>query len=386
MSDSPFFPDHQPIQLPKIEIRRPKLGPGAITIAVLALLGLFVYAASSFWTEILWFQQMHATRILLTRWGVIAGLAVVGVVLSVAVLRIMIGLAHRHRVSSKRGEAAANLRQYQDAIEPFKKLAFWLVALVLGIPAGLRLAEGWQTVLTWLNATPFGKTDPIFGWDISFFVFTLPFLELVVSFLLHLVILSLVVSIVAAYLYGGLQVVPRPHATAPVRRHLGILAAIASVIIGVQYWIGRYSLLTQSGDNIDGAMYADVNATLPAHSILAAISIAVAALFLVAAFRGTWRLPTIGVVVTVVAALVIGGAYPALIEQFRVRPNARSLNAPYIQHNIDATLEAYGLDDLDYRTYDATTTAQPGQLREDSESTSQIRLLDPQVIRKTVQQ
>ena len=386
MSDSPFFPDHQPIQLPKIQIRRPKVGPGAITVTVLVLLGLFVYAASSFWTEILWFQQMHATRILLTRWGVIAGLAVVGVVLSVAVLRIMIGLAHRHRVSSKRGEAAANLRQYQDAIEPFKKLAFWLVALVLGIPAGLRLAEGWQTVLTWLNATPFGKTDPIFGWDISFFVFTLPFLELVVSFLLHLVILSLVVSIVASYLYGGLQVVPRPHATVPVRRHLGILAAVASVIIGVQYWIGRYSLLTQSGDNIDGAMYADVNATLPAHSILAAISIAVAALFLVAAFRGTWRLPTIGVAVTVVAALVIGGAYPALIEQFRVRPNARSLNAPYIQHNIDATLEAYGLDDLDYQTYDATTTAQPGQLREDSESTSQIRLLDPQVIRKTVQQ
>lgn len=386
MSDSPFFPDHQPIQLPKIEIRRPKVGPGAITVTVLVLLGLFVYADSSFWTEILWFQQMHATRILLTRWGVIAGLAVVGVVLSVAVLRIMIGLAHRHRVSSKRGEAAANLRQYQEAIEPFKKLAFWLVALVLGIPAGLRLAEGWQTALTWLNATPFGKTDPIFGWDISFFVFTLPFLELVVSFLLHLVILSLVVSIVASYLYGGLQVVPRPHATVPVRRHLGILAAVASVIIGVQYWIGRYSLLTQSGDNIDGAMYADVNATLPAHSILAAISIAVAALFLVAAFRGTWRLPTIGVVVTVVAALVIGGAYPALIEQFRVRPNARSLNAPYIQHNIDATLEAYGLDDLDYQTYDATTTAQPGQLREDSESTSQIRLLDPQVIRKTVQQ
>lgn len=386
MSDSPFFPDHQPIQLPKIEIRRPKVGPGAITVMVLVLLGLFVYAASSFWTEILWFQQMHATRILLTRWGVIAGLAVVGVVLSVAVLRTMIGLAHRHRVSSKRGEAAANLRQYQDAIEPFKKLAFWLVALVLGIPAGLRLAEGWQTALTWLNATPFGKTDPIFGWDVSFFVFTLPFLELVVSFLLHLVILSLVVSIVASYLYGGLQAVPRPHATVPVRRHLGILAAVASVIIGVQYWIGRYSLLTQSGDNIDGAMYADVNATLPAHSILAAISIAVAALFLVAAFRGTWRLPTIGVVVTVVAALVIGGAYPALIEQFRVRPNARSLNAPYIQHNIDATLDAYGLDELDYQTYDATTSAQPGQLREDSESTSQIRLLDPQVIRKTVQQ
>ena len=386
MSDSPFSIGNNPIQLPKIEFRRPKIGPGAITVVVLVLVGLFVYAASSFWTEILWFQQMHSTRIILTRWGAIAALALIGAVISVALLRTMIGLAHRHRVPSGRGEAGANLRQYQEAIEPHKKGLAWLVALLIGIPVGIRLAEGWQTVLTWLNATPFGKTDPIFGWDVSFFVFTLPFLELVVSFLMRLVLLSLAVSLAVSYLYGGLQLTPRPHARKNVRRHLGILAAVASVIIGANYWIGRYSLLTQSGDNIDGAMYADVNATLPAHSILAVISLAVAVLFLIAAFRGTWRLPTIGVVVTVVAALVIGGAYPALIEQFRVRPNARSLNAPYIQNNIDATLSAYGLDDLDYTTYDATTSAQPGQLREDSESTSQIRLLDPQVIRKTVQQ
>ena len=386
MSDSPFSAGNHPIQLPKIEFRRPKIGPGAITVGVLVLVGLFVYAASSFWTEILWFQQMHSTRIILTRWGAIAALALIGAVISVALLRTMIGLAHRHRVPSGRGEAGANLRQYQEAIEPHKKGLAWLVALLIGIPVGIRLAEGWQTVLTWLNATPFGKTDPIFGWDVSFFVFTLPFLELVVSFLMRLVLLSLAVSVAVSYLYGGLQLTPRPHARKKVRRHLGILAAVASVIIGAYYWIGRYSLLTQSGDNIDGAMYADVNATLPAHSILAVISLAVAVLFLIAAFRGTWRLPTIGVVVTVVAALVIGGAYPALIEQFRVRPNARSLNAPYIQNNIDATLSAYGLDDLDYTTYDATTSAQPGQLREDSESTSQIRLLDPQVIRKTVQQ
>ena len=386
MSDSPFSPGQNPIQLPKIEFQRPKIGPGAITLGILVLIGAFIYAASSFWTEILWFQQMHSTRIIVTRWGAIAALALVGVILAVAVLRTMIGIAHRNRSPSGRGEIAANLRQYQDAIEPFKKVLMWLAALVLGVPAGLRLAEGWQTVLTWVNSTPFGKADPIFGWDISFFVFTLPFLQLVVGFLFHLTLLSLAVSIAVSYLYGGLQLAPRPHASRQVRLHLGILAAVASVIIGARHWIGRYSLLTQSGDNIDGAMYADVNATLPAHSILAVISLAVAALFLVAAFRGTWRLPTIGVVVTVVAGLVIGGAYPALIDQFRVRPNARSLNAPYIQHNIDATLSAYGLDDLEYKTYDATTNAQPGQLREDSESTSQIRLLDPQVIRKTVQQ
>ena len=188
MSDSPFSAGNHPIQLPKIEFRRPKIGPGAITVGVLVLVGLFVYAASSFWTEILWFQQMHSTRIILTRWGAIAALALIGAVISVALLRTMIGLAHRHRVPSGRGEAGANLRQYQEAIEPHKKGLAWLVALLIGIPVGIRLAEGWQTVLTWLNATPFGKTDPIFGWDVSFFVFTLPFLELVVSFLMRLVL------------------------------------------------------------------------------------------------------------------------------------------------------------------------------------------------------
>ena len=241
MSDSPFSAGKHPIQLPKIEFRRPKIGPGAITVGVLVLVGLFVYAASSFWTEILWFQQMHSTRIILTRWGAIAALALIGAVISVALLRTMIGLAHRHRVPSGRGEAGANLRQYQEAIEPHKKGLAWMVALLIGIPVGIRLAEGWQTVLTWLNATPFGKTDPIFGWDVSFFVFTLPFLELVVSFLMRLVLLSLAVSVAVSYLYGGLQLTPRPHARKKVRRHLGILAAVASVIIGAYYWIAAHS-------------------------------------------------------------------------------------------------------------------------------------------------
>ena len=365
---------------------RPRLGPGAVTIFVLLAIIAFIYAASSVWTEVLWFQQMHATRVLLTQWGAFAGLFFVGFCVMTSAILLTLNFAYRHRAASTRGEAAANLRQYQKAFEPLRRVIFWALALFLGVTSGANLAAEWQTVMQFMNRTPFGTTDPHFGLDVSFFVFTLPALDVIVSFLMKTTLFSLAAAIVVSYLYGAIRLFPRPHASAPARHITGILAAVASFLFGVNYWLSRYELLTKRGSHVDGAMYADIKATLPAYSILAVISVLVAVLFLIAAFKGTWSLPAIGVSVTIVSALVIGGVYPALIQQFRVTPNERELESPYIQYNIDATLAAYGLADLDYTNYDAATSAQPGQLREDSESTSQIRLLDPQVITKTVQQ
>ena len=347
---------------------------------------VLVVVASSVWTEVLWFQQMDATRIIFTRWGMTILLFVVGFLLLAGAVALNIQIAYRRRGRSMRGEAAANLRGYQEAVEPLRNLLFWGIPVLLGLTNGGSLASNWQTVLTFVNRTSFGETDPEFGLDNSFYVFTLPFLNLVVSFVLTILVLSLIASVVVHYLYGAITFAPRPHATRTARLQTGLLAAGISVVIGVRYWLGRYSQLTKQGTSIDGALYKDVNATIPAHTILAVISLLVAVLFVVAAFRGTWRLPVTGVVVTLVSAVVIGGIYPALIQQFRVTPNARSLESPYIQRNIDATLEAYGLDDMEVQSYDAKTTAEAGQLREDSDSTSQIRLLDPLVITKTVQQ
>ncbi len=382
------FPMPEPAPRPQDggATERPRIGPGSITVLVLlALIGV-VYAASSVWTEILWFKQMHSTRVILTQWFAHAGLFLIGFLIVGAAILLTCNYAFKHRAASTRGEASASLRQYQAAFEPLRRIAFWGVALFFAFTNGANLATSWQTVLQFVNQSSFGTKDPQFGLDASLFVFTLPFLELVVGFLLKTTILALICSLVVSYLYGTIRLIPRPHASKPARLQTGVLAAIVSFLIGANYWLGRYGLLTKRGSIVDGALYADIKATLPAHSILAVVAALIAVLFLVAAFRGTWRLPVIGVSVMLVSALIIGGLYPALIQQFRVTPNERALESQYIQHNIDATLAAYGLDDLEYTNYDAETTAQPGQLREDSESTSQIRLLDPQVITKTVQQ
>ena len=375
---APRDPDRAPRQL---TIRKP--GPAGITIVALAIIGAIIYAASIVWTEILWFRQMSATRVILTQWGAHIGLFVVGFVVATALIFFSMSFAYRHRASSTRGEASAALRGYQEALEPMRRLAFWGVALFFGFSNGARLATEWRTLLQFLNRSSFGQVDPQFGLDISFFVFVLPALKVLVSFLMTVTAIGLVAAIIVSYLYGTIRLTPRPHASKQARLQTGMMAACLSLFIGVNYWLGRYELLTSDSGSIHGAMYSDINATLPAHSILAVISGLVAVLFVVAAFKGTWRLPVTGVAVTVVAALVLAGAYPALVEQFRVRPNQRTLESPYIQRNIDATLAAYGLDNVDYQTnYDAATTASAGQFDNDA-LTSQVRLLDPKVITKT---
>ena len=383
-SDEPRHPRGP--RTPHVEVKLRKPGPGAITVtALIAIIGV-IYGASIVWTEILWFRQMSATRVILTQWGAHIGLFVLGLLVATGLLYFSMAYAYRHRASSTRGQPSASLRAYQEALEPERRAAFWGVALFFGFTNGARLATEWRTLLQFLNASSFHQVDPQFGLDISFFVFVLPAIKVLVSFLMSVTGIGLAAALVVNYLYGTIRLAPRPHASKHARLQTGLMAATLSVFIGINYWLGRYELLTQDFGSTHGALYSDINAKLPAHSILAVISFLVAVLFVVAAFRGTWRLPVTGVAVTVVAALILGGAYPALIEQFRVRPNQRTLESPYIQRNIDATLAAYGLDDVDYQTnYDAATTASAGQFDNDT-LTSQVRLLDPKVITKTVQQ
>jgi uncharacterized protein len=109
------------------------------------------------------------------------------------------------------------------------------------------------------------------------------------------------------------------------------------VLVAIDIWLGRFSLLTGAGDPFDGANYTDVNASIPARGILAGISIVVALMFISVIFRPDWRVPFIGAGLMIVSALVVGGAYPAIVQRFQVDPNAQQFEAQYIQRNIDAT-------------------------------------------------
>lgn len=367
--------------------RRGPLGP---TIAILVGLAVLVVVMAQVWTEVLWFSQVGYLSVLTTQWLTRAVLFVLGFLLMGGAVWAALAVAYRSRpIYAPSTPEQASLDQYREMIEPLRKLVMTAGPAVLGFFAGSAASAQWQDVLLFLNRTPFGQTDPQFGLDLSFYMFVLPMLRFVVSFLMAVAVVAGIAGVATHYLYGGLRFGggQGPRTTPAARLQLGVTAAVIILLIGVNDWLDRYSLLNKSGTTVPGgASYTDVNAAMPAKAILAGAALLVAGLFVVAAFRGTWRLPAIGVGLMVVSAILVGGIYPAVVQRFQVQPNQQSAETEYIQRNIDATKTAFGLDDVEITPYNATLEAQQGALRQDAETTASIRLLDPSIVSPSFRQ
>ncbi|PUB29852.1 hypothetical protein C8K30_102228 [Promicromonospora sp. AC04] len=358
----------------------------AVAVVIAALLLL-----AQFWTEVMWFGQLGFSRVIWTEWGMRAALFATGFVVMAGSVFWSFTAAYRSRpVYAPSTPEQATLDQYREAVEPLRRVVMIAAPVLVGFFAGVAASAQWRAVLLAFNSEPFGETDPQFNMDIGFFVFTLPALRFGVGFLISVVVIAGIAGLITHYLYGGLRVGPAaaggPRTTPAARIHLAIIGAVLLLLIAANYWLDRYSILTNAGDRFDGASYSDVHAVIPAKGILTVVAIFVAALFIVTAFRGDWRLPAIGVGLMVVSAIAIGGIYPAVVQRFQVNPNAQELEAEYIQRNIDATLSAFDIDDVEKEQYDATTEAEEGALRSDADTAASIRLLDPQVVSPSFRQ
>ncbi|MDO5495188.1 MAG: UPF0182 family protein [bacterium] len=386
---NPVFdtPQQPPPSRPSLQFERPKIGPFWWTVIALVALGGLLVAFAEVWTEVLWYQQVGFAEVFWTSWLARIGLFVLGALVVGGVVGLNLFLAWRARKSYvPLGAADRNLEQYRQQIQPLRHWVFWGAVVILGAMFGSSLSSGWQSVLLFFNQSNFGVTDPQFNLDVSFYVFSLPFFRIVTSLLMTALGLSFVAVAAVGYLYGGISVTPSFKVAKPTRVHLAILAALLMVVGAVNLWLDRYSSLLNDGDRFSGAGFTAVNASIPGSAILAGIALVVAVLFLVAAVRGDWRIPVTGLALMVVSSLVVGVAYPAIVQRFTVDPNAVERESEFIQRNIAATLHAYGLDEHISTSYEAATEAEAGQLRQDSESTAQIRLWDPTIADQTFRQ
>ena len=349
-------------------------------LAVLLILGLIL---SQLWTDALWYSQLGYLQVFRKQLVTRILLFLLGALIMAGGVGASLVIAYRSRpVYAPMSTEQAGLDRYRDSIEPLRRLVTIAVPAGLALFAGSAASQQWETVLLWLNRVPFGVDDPEFGLDIGFFVFTLPWLQFLNGFLTAVVFLSFLAGIVTHYLYGGLRLQGAgPRLTAAARIHLGSLAAAFLLLRAIDYWLGRYALATKDSRLITGLTYTDANAVLTSKAVLAAIAVIVAALFLVAAAADRWRLlPLYGVGLLVVAAIVIGGIYPAAVQRFQVKPNEQTLESPFIKRNIEATRAAYGLKDTKVTQYSAKSEAAPAALREDAETVPGIRLLDPALV------
>ncbi len=357
----------------------------AIVVAILAVIAVGFLAFSYLYADLLWFDQLGYLGVLTTQWWAVAVMFLVGFAAMALVLWASIYIAFRSRPLYQK--LGSQLDRYQQVVEPLRRLAMIGIPVLLGLFVGVSTAARWTTVLQFLNRTPFGEKDPQFGLDVAFFVYELPFYRGVVAYASAIVLIAGIAAVATHYLYGGIRINGREvRVTRAARVQIAVTAAVYVALQALSIWLDQYATLTNDTGVVTGATYTDVNAGIPGRAILAGIAGLVAVLFVVTAAIGRWRLPLIGTGLLVVSSLVIGTVYPAIVQRFTVDPNAKSVEAQYIQRAIDATRTAYGIDDIDVISYDAVTTATEGQLKEDAQTTASIRILDPAIVGDTFKQ
>jgi len=359
-------------------------------LVILVGLVVLLFVLAQVWTEVLWYQQLGYGKVLYVEWGTKTVVGLIGLLVMGGAVFASMALAYRSRpVYPPSDREQQNLDQYREAIEPLRKIVMIALPVVLGLFAAGAAGGRWADVQLFLHRQTVGTKDPQFGMDLGFYFFTLPMLRFVVSFLLATAILSGLVGLATHYLYGGVRIAGRteaPRTSKAARVHLASTGAVILVILAASFWLDRYSLLMKTSSKFAGAGYTDVNAVIPAKAILTVAALVIAVVFVVTAARGNWRLPAVGVAVMLIAAIVVGGIYPAVVQRFQVQPNAQERESDYILRNINATRVAYGIDKVAVQPYDAKVAVEAGQLREDTETTGSIRLLDPTIVSPSFKQ
>ncbi|MEC5178987.1 uncharacterized membrane protein (UPF0182 family) [Arthrobacter sp. CG_A4] len=341
----------------------------------------FIFLANV-WTDVLWYQQLGFFEVFVTENLSRIAIFLIGFAVMFAAVFFAIRIAYHSRpVYAPDSEIRDNLSRYQTQLEPIRRVVMIGLPVLFGLFAGSATASQWQKVLLFLNQEPFGQTDPQFGLDLSFYLMTLPFLGVVTGFLISVTVVAGVAGILTHYLYGSIRIMERGIFTSRAAQiHLAVTGAVFLMLLGTNFWLDRYAALQSNGGRWAGAMFTDVNAVIPTKAILAVAAALVAVLFIVAAVIGKWRLPLIGTAMLVITSILAGGVYPWVIQQFQVRPSEQTLEKKFIERNISMTRAAYGLDQIQEKRYEATTDATTGALAPDAQTTTNIRLLDPNLI------
>ena len=352
-----------------------------ITLAAVAVLVILFFIFASLYTDWLWFEQLGFLKVLTTQWVASTVMFFIGFVAMAAPVFASIQVAFRGRpVYAKLN---AQLDRYQQVIEPLRRLAMGGIPAILGLFAGVATSSRWQLALEWINGVPSGKLDPQFHLDVSFYLFALPFYQAVAAFASAVVLISAIAAIATSYLYGALRFNGREvRISRTARIQLAVTGAVYLALQAVSIWLDQYSTLSTktSSTLFEGASFADATAVIPGRQILAGIAAVVAILFVITAVIGRWRFPLIGTALLLVSGLLIGSVYPWIVQKFQVEPNVRTLEAPYIQRNINATRDAYGVAGVQEEAYSAKTDAKQGALRNDVDTTASIRIIDPGIV------
>lgn len=350
-----------------------------LIIVVLLVVFLSLRNLAVLWTDQMWFSSVGLSSVFSTLFFVKVGLALTFGAVFFFIMWGNLLLTDRFGARDLSFEPEDEVvRRFQNVVRPYAKRIYAVIALVMGLIAGLNATGQWNNYLLFAHSQSFSQTDPVFHKNLGFYVFTLPFVSFVVTWLLVVLIVALIVTTIFHFLNGGIRTTRvTPRVSPRVKAHLSVIGAAIALMKAAGYLIAKWELVNSTNGYAQGAGYTDLHARMPAFTILFFLSLAAAAILLYNVRSRGWSLPVVAVGLWAFVALVIGVLYPTFLQALKVSPNQENLESPYIQRNIEATRAAFGLDDVKYHPFTDATSISSAQVKADEPTLNNIRLWDP---------
>ncbi|NLD06133.1 MAG: UPF0182 family protein, partial [Synergistaceae bacterium] len=287
----------------------------------------------------------------------------------------------------KNGLRLINESSGEDVKFNASKWVIIVVAALLAIVNALNAMGSWGTFLQFMNPTPFGESDPLFGLDVGFYVFTLPFIKYIQSWLQGVLVVPLLGTFTSYFMTRSLSLDGTKLTTSSrARLHMSLLGALLLLLWGAGYWLARYDLLFSPTGVVFGAGYTDINILLPAYKILTAAAVAAAVLLLMNFYKPMWKMSAILIGVLLLLGWVARSFVPGLVQQYRVKPNEYELEKPFLDYHLDYTRKAFDLNDVKTVAFTPEDEVTPEELLADQETVRNIRLWDYAPLLRTYKQ
>ena len=325
------------------------------------------------WFSALGYERVFATRLIASLLlGIVAGGA------AFALLYANLRFAQRGIVPNPVVMQMNAQTPAVDVTRLVRRLAL-PAALVLALFIALAVSSGWMPVLQFLNQTPFGVTDPVFGRDLGYYVFTLPIVGGVLGLLMFLVVVALLAS-GALYALRGDVVIYRKNLTIEpsARLHLALLLAVLFVLTALRvYFVRLPGTLFSTNGPLFGASYANLHGTIIGLK-LAGLAALVGAALVVAGARSKrlGRNALLAVAIYFGVSLLGVVVYPAVVQRLIVAPNELNKETPQLRYHIDATRRAWGLDRVLVRDLSGEAALTKRDIRANRTTIDNVRLWD----------
>ncbi len=344
------------------------------------------FLADWYWFEVTGYRQVLITR-LLSDWGL--RLAVILSFFLFFFLNLLFTSRGLKLAPSQPRESWTFKEYLVDRFVTRRRLSFtfFVLSLVGALIFSPLAANKWLVVQQHLHATAFGIADPLFGRDISFYVFHLPFYQFLYSLLITAIIGAALITGFFYLLFNPAELLGfRKGRFARPQVHFSTLVALFFLVQAWGFRLRAFDLVRSTRGVAFGASYTDIHALLPGYNILAGVAVACALIIFLNAFRRNLKLVSLGVLAFVAAYALLVVFLPLAVQKFQVEPNELAREEPYLRYNIDFTRHAYGLDRITVREFPAGDNLTAADLVEEKTTLDNIRLWDYRPLQQTYSQ